>query len=49
MILREGLIKILKNFKLKNKYKKKNNTIIIGASSATLEALENGFKPLPYL
>ncbi len=46
MILRKGLIKILKENKLKNKFKTKNNTsIIIGATSSTLEALENGFKP----
>lgn len=46
MILRQGLIKILKENTFKKKPKTKNNTsIIIGATSSTLEALENGFKP----
>ena len=46
MILRQGLIKILKENTSKKKFLTKNNTsIIIGATSSTLEALENGFKP----
>ena len=46
MILRQGLIKILKENTFKKKFKtKKNTSIIIGATSSTLEALENGFKP----
>ena len=45
-ILQEGLIEILQNFKLTKQINKKNkSTIIIGASSATLEALENGLNP----
>ena len=46
LILRQGLMKILKEYKLTNKINSKGNTsIIIGATSATLEALESGIKP----
>ncbi len=46
ILLREGLTKILKENRLANKISVKTNTsIIIGATSATLEALESGIEP----
>ena len=45
-ILQRDLIEILKKNKSNKRVnKKKSSTIIIGASSSILEALENGLKP----